>query len=297
MHFLISGGTGLIGSALTEKVLAHGHKVTIITRNPQKLHAARPAAEAINLDQLANVSEPCDVVVNLAGASIAAKRWSNNYKQILRNSRLAVTTKLVEFCCKAATPPKCFLSASAIGFYGSQGDKALTEESSGGSGFGHQLCSDWELALKPLQEKSIRTCITRFGVVLSAEGGAYEKMVQPFRFKVAVKNGDGKQWFSWVAIDDAVSSLLWLINNENASGAYNVTSPEPLTNQDFTQALAKHFNTVISSSLPKFMIKILLGEMGEELLLSSQRVLPKKLIDQGFTFKNTNLQSWLDASK
>lgn len=294
-RILIAGGSGFVGQHLTQAFVQRGIHVSILGRNKPEDLSTHGASDFITWKAFSSV-EGYDAIINLTGAGIADKRWSQRYKKTLLNSRINTTRALVHACLKAKKPPPVFINASAIGFYGHQGDAAITEQTPPAHSFSHQLCSQWEEVLKPLQTHSrIRTCIARLGVVLAKEGGAFEKIRKPFEMKCALYNGDGQQWFSWIAIEDVISAMAWLIETETASGIYNLTAPTPVTNNDFTQQLGQHYKTLVTLPLPKFMIKSMLGEMGEELLLASQRVLPEKLNNETFQFKHSTLDNWLKS--
>lgn len=295
---LISGGSGFIGQHLTQHLSTKGYTVVIVGRS--QVDNANGTFETITWDEL-DAQAPFEIIINLAGASIAGKRWSHNYKKCLLDSRLITTQHLIRFCQKTEKPPSLFINASAIGFYGDQQNNAVTEVSEPADSFSHQLCQQWEDSISPLQESSLkenlvtRLCILRLGVVLDAKGGAFPQMAFPFKMKAAVRNGSGRQWFSWVALADAIRIIQWFIDTPNTKGPYNATAPEPLTNLALTKALSNHYRTLFNATLPAAAIKLLFGQMGEELLLASQKVIPERLLKEGFEFKHPDIASWLNT--
>ena len=296
---LIAGGSGFVGRALAKQLNDAGYEVTILSRNPNKAKAILPFAQALSWDQLAsNTQTGFDAIVNLAGASIAGGRWTASKKEHLTSSRIQSTQALVSFCQNAASPPRMFINASAIGFYGSHGNAVITEETQPNPCFSHQLCHEWEQTLTPLKETmSLRICIARLGVVLASKGGAFGQMALPFKAKVALQNGDGQQWFSWVALQDALNALQWMLENELACDVYNVTSPEPVKNTEFTKHLARKYETKITLKMPAKFLQLALGEMADELILASQRVVPDQLVEEGFRFQHVMLDELLASAK
>ena len=295
---LIAGGSGFVGQALAKQLNTAGYEVTILSRNPNKVRQALPFAQALSWDQLAsNLDTSFEAIINLAGASIAGGRWTSSKKERLVSSRIQSTQALVSFCQNATKAPSVFINASAIGFYGSHGNAVITEETQPNSCFSHRLCHDWEQTLTPLKETTdIRLCIARFGVVLASSGGAFSQMALPFKAKVALQNGDGQQWFSWVALQDVLNALQWMLENDLACDIYNVTSPEPVKNAEFTKHLANHFETKVTLKVPAKLLQIALGEMADELILASQRVVPDQLVEEGFRFQHVMLDELLASN-
>lgn len=295
---LIAGGSGFIGCNLALMLKKQGYSVSVIGRDCAKIERSMPSVVALSWSDLGDSDSQLldfDLIINLAGHSISSGRWTKKNKRRLIDSRINTVNKLVDYCAQAQFTG-VFINASAIGYYGSQGDQVLTENSTPCDSFSHQLCAAWESALKPLdQNPSIRLCVARFGVVLSTSGGAFSQMTLPFKAKVAMQNGNGQQWFSWVDLNDAVSALLFLAENDKALGVFNVSSPQPLTNHALTQLLAEHYRTVCGFNAPAGLLKVAMGEMADELLLASQRVVPKKLQDLGFTFSYEDFSVWLKS--
>lgn len=297
MKVLVSGGTGLIGKELIKTLEKNGHYVKYLTRtlNNGGIHWN---PEEGNLDSQA--LKGFDAVVHLAGENIAGKnpiqgRWTKDRKDKIRESRVKGTRLLSETLAELENPPKVFISASAIGFYGDRGDEKLFEDSSIGKGFLAEVCQEWEKETKAAVEKGIRVVNTRFGVILSKSGGALASMLPPFKAGVGGILGDGKQYMSWISLEDAVRAIIYAIENESIKGAINIVAPNPVTNFDYTKILGKVIHKPTIFPVPKFGIKLLFGEMGEELLLASNRVLPKKLLDSGFVFKNEHLAGALKS--
>jgi uncharacterized protein (TIGR01777 family) len=290
MNYLITGGTGFIGSELVKKLVQKGDSVTVLSRKKnQKNSSVRFVGNFSEIDQ----NEKIDCVINLAGEPIAAKKWSRKQKEILLSSRLDVTKKIIELIAKLNHKPCLLISASAIGFYGSNEDEILDEKSPHKIEFTNQLCSAWEAQALEAQVLGVRTCIIRLGVVLEKNGGALAKMLPAFKFGLGGKIASGKQFMSWVHRQDVLSAIDFLINNDKLSGVFNVTSPNPLTNAEFTQALAKTLRRPAFFDMPLFVVKMLFGEMGETLLAKGQRVYPKNLLDSGFDFRFKNLRDAL----
>lgn len=303
MNVLITGGTGFIGSALLPKLKARGDCVWVLTRQPP---------DALNHEQvgfhyiqsLADIpnDQGIDAIINLAGESLASKRWNNDFKHKLVSSRVSTTTLIGQWLSargmQGASIPRLLLSGSAIGFYGNRGDETLTELSSAGTGFASELCQQWEQAAKQVAvTHTMHLCLMRIGVVLDKKGGAFEQMRASFDKKVATRMGGGRQYFSWIHREDLTNAILFLLDNNTASGTFNLTAPEPVNNATFTRALATRLRTWVSLPIPAFLMKVLVGEMADELLLSGQKVMPEKLLNMGFTFKHPILKSALDDMK
>jgi hypothetical protein len=292
---LISGGSGLIGSALTNTLRADGHVVS---------HFIRPGGKAAPSDVLWNPSratvdvpalEGHDAIVHLSGASIADGRWTDKRKAILRSSRVDSTRVLVDSLTHLKQPPRVFVCASAIGYYGDRGDELLTESSGYGNDFLAILCRAWEAEATRASANGIRTVTTRFGVILATQGGALPQMLTPFKLGVGGRLGSGKQWISWVALEDVVKVLRTAIDNENVNGAVNVVAPQPVQNSEFTRVLAGVLHRPAVFPAPAFALRLALGQMADALLLSSQRVQPEKLAKINYKFRHETLQSALQA--
>ena len=285
MKYLITGGTGFIGKHLCNKLIAEENEVIVLSRSKDKVFKIfKDKVKAINnLDELPN-SEKIDVTINLAGEGIANKRWSEEQKKTLMDSRVGTTKELISLFSRLDNKPKIFISASAIGYYGSHSDEILTETSKPNKEFTHELCKKWEQEALNAEDLKIRTCITRLGVVLGEGEGTLKKMEPPFKLGLGGKIGSGEQYFSWVHINDVISAFEHLINNKKLSGIFNLSSPNAITNSNFTKALGTALNRLTIFPMPSFAVKTMFGEMGETLLLNGQRVFPKKLLDSGFKF-------------
>jgi uncharacterized protein (TIGR01777 family) len=295
MKVLISGGSGLVGGALTGALRADGHTVRYLVRPGGK--AAPGDVQWNPLSALVDVPamEGFDAVVNLNGASIADGRWTSKRKTILRGSRVDSTRVLVDALSHLRQPPRVFVCASATGYYGNRGDEVLTETSGYGNDFLAMLCRAWEGEAARASSSGIRTVIARFGIVLSAEGGALSRMLTPFRFGAGGRLGSGRQWMSWIALEDAVKVLRAAIDDARWNGALNLVSPEPVRNSDFTRVLASVLHRPAICPAPAFALRLALGEMADALLLSSQRVLPECLRQYGYAFRYENLEAALHA--
>jgi uncharacterized protein len=235
-----------------------------------------------------------DAVVHLAGESIVG-RWSNSKKAAIRDSRVRGANLLATALAEASRRPRVFVSASAIGFYGDRGEEILREGSSSGVGFLPEVCREWEAASKPAADAGIRVAHARFGVVLSTAGGALAKMLLPFRLGVGGDMGNGRQWWSWIALDDVIGAVAHILKTDSLQGAVNMVSPNPVTNAEFTKTLAAVLSRPAIFPMPASIARLAFGQMADELLLSSQRVEPAKLLASGFTFRQPNLRGALEA--
>ena len=291
MHILMTGGTGFIGEALVPHLMTRGHRLTILSRSR---HVDSETCRYIqDLNEL-NSSEQVDVAINLAGASLAGSRWTPAYKRKIVDSRLDTTADLIACMQRLQNPPSLLLNASAIGFYG-HGDTPVTETAGAGEGFSAELCQQWEAAAQSAEALGTRVCLTRFGVVLDAGGGAFEELYRPFRFGVANWIGNGRQWLSWVHREDVVAALDFLIEHQDISGPVNITAPQPVTNRDMCDAIKAFRKTLFTAPVPAPVMRIMLGEMADELLINGQRVLPDRLTQNGFSFTYPTIDTALHA--
>ena len=289
MHILITGGTGLIGRQLCKTLLAEGHELTVLSRNP----ASVPAKCGAGVHAMAALDEwrsdrAFDAIINLAGEPIVDARWTAQRKQVLWDSRVSLTDKLVQRIAAARHKPGVLLSGSAVGYYGNRGDAMLDESAAAGEDFAARLCKAWEDAALGAESAVARVCLLRTGLVLSRHGGLLGRMLLPFRLGLGARLGDGKQWMSWVHIDDYVGMLLSLLRNAQASGPYNMTAPQPVPNKEFTGTLAKVLHRPAPFIMPAMLLKPVMGERAC-LLLEGQRVLPMKMMAEGCRFSFTNL--------
>ena len=288
MHILMTGGTGLIGTATCAALRAAGHKLTILTRR------ARPATDkATYVTALADCPEPVDVVINLAGAGLADRRWSSAYKRKIVSSRVDLTRELVAWLGECDQPPGKLISASAIGYYGAAEEQTFTESGEPGTGFSAALCQSWEAEAGRATEYGIQVTLLRLGVVLAREGGALGKMTQSFRLGVESWLGSGEQWLSWIHLEDAVRVIQHVLNLEQPAGIYNTVAPEPARHRELAREAGRQSNTWLKLGVPPFAARVMAGEMAEELLLSGQRVLPAQLLEDGFQFHYPNLKEAL----
>jgi hypothetical protein len=289
-HILLTGGTGFIGRILCRELLANGDQITVLSRqSAADVRAICGRVEA--LPDLAKLRghKGFDAIINLAGEGIADKRWSETRKQAIRDSRIELTQQLVDVVKTWQQPPQVMVSGSAVGFYGAQGGIEVTEATLPHNEFTHRLCSDWEQAAMELADMGVRVCLSRTGIVVGPNGGFLQRMILPFKLGVGGKLGSGEQYMPWVHRQDVVVALLWMLNTETASGAYNVVSPSPVTNATFTKTLGSvlHRSTILPA--PAVALKLALGEMSG-LLLTGQRAIPARLQAEGFEFRFTDLE-------
>lgn len=298
MKILVSGSTGLVGNALVRELKEAGHTVCRLVRPETDAEAIR-GNDGFDVKwnaatgELGGAAVGADAVVNLAGASIAHGRWTENRKGLLRISRVDTTRALVNALSKMAARPRVLVSASAIGFYGNRGDEVLTEESRPGRGFLSEVATDWEAEAEKADTLGIRVVRARFGVILAKQGGALPQMAQPFRLGAGGKLGSGQQWMSWISLQDVVSILRLALENGAVRGAVNVVSPQPVRNAEFTHELAKALHRPAILPTPAFALRLMLGEMADALLLSSQRVVPAQLEKLGYKFLHADLGTTL----
>src|SRR5438094_2180030 len=299
MKILVTGSSGLVGTALTRALASAGHTVCRLVR-PQSAGgegAKEGFAVAWNpaSGELGGAGVGADAVVNLAGASIAGGRWTAERKALLRSSRIDTTRALVNALARMNARPSVLISASAIGIYGNRGDETLTEESKPGTDFLASLAKEWEAEALKAEALGIRVALARFGIILAREGGALPKMMLPFRFGAGGRLGSAKQWMSWVTLEDVVGILRFAIENASVRGAINIVSPQPLQNAEFTYLLAKAMHRPARFPAPAFALRLALGEMADALLLSSQRVLPTAIEKLGYRFLHADLTAALSA--
>jgi uncharacterized protein len=299
MKILVTGSTGLVGTALSTALARDGHTVCRLLRPQSK--AAVGSKDGFDvawnpvMGELGGAGVGADAVVNLSGASIAEGRWSDERKKLLRTSRIDTTRALVNALAKMSARPRVLVSASAIGIYGSRGDDVLTEESAPGTDFLSGLAREWEAEALKAEALGIRVVLARFGIILARNGGALPKMMLPFKFGAGGKLGSGKQWMSWVTLEDVVGILKFAIENSAERGAVNVVAPGAVQNSEFTKVLAKVMHRPALFPAPAFALRLALGEMADALLLSSQRVKPQKLQQLGYSFLHSELPAALNA--
>jgi uncharacterized protein (TIGR01777 family) len=284
MKILVTGSHGLVGSALLKSLVADGHEVVRLVRGEREFGSPdiewHPEQGAVDAQQF----EGLNAVFHLAGESIASGRWTEEKKRAIRDSRVRDTRLLSETLAGLSQVPDVFVCASAIGYYGNRGDELLTEESRPGDDFLASVCVEWEQATQAAVEKGIRTVNARFGIVLDRNGGALAKMLTPFRMGIGGRVGNGKQWMSWIALEDVVGGLKFLLLDSAANGPVNFVAPEPVTNAEFTRVLGRVLSRPTFFPVPVFGARLAFGEMADALLLTSQRVEPAVLEDKGFPF-------------
>ena len=298
MKIVIAGGSGFLGSALSRALTRDGHDVLVLTRSTTSKASSEPRLSFVQWTPDGTVGawvsavNRADIVVNLAGESIAAKRWSEAQKQKLRNSRLLATRSLTSAIRQAARPPSAFISGSAVGYYGDRGNETITETSSPGTDFLAELAKDWEAAANEVSSLT-RVALVRTGIVLDRTGGALPKMLPPFQMFVGGPLGTGTQYMPWIHKEDWVRMVSWMMTTEGARGPLNATSPSPVTNAEFSKALGRVLKRPSVLPAPAFALRIALGEMADALLLSGQRALPVRATDLGFSFRYSNIDDAL----
>lgn len=295
MRILITGASGLIGKALRPTLEANGHDLLFASRKEPRdgRHLQWNADTGFADADLARL-EGLDAVIHLAGESISALRWTDEKKKAIRESRVFGTRSMIETFDKLNAKPKTFISGSAIGFYGDRGEEALTESTASGKTFLAEVCREWEAESRRAEDLGIRTVLLRTGIVLSKDGGALATMITPFKLGVGGVVGSGKQWMSWISLDDVVGIINFALENENVRGAINVVAPNAVRNEEFTKTLGSVLYRPTFLPLPEFAVHMVFGEMGDALLLDSTRVVPKRLRDAGYEFKFTDLKSALE---
>ena len=297
MRVIILGGTGLIGQEFTTALLNEGHQVWVLSRNPQTRQVPTGAAvvswDGHTSQGWEGLVELSDAVVNLAGENLGEGRWSKARKERIRSSRADAGLAVVSAFQAASRKPKVLLQASAIGFYGASDDRGLNEESVAGNEFQSSICLDWEASTQAVENMGVRRVIIRTGLVLTAKGGVLPRLMLPFRLFLGGPLGSGQQWYSWIAMQDEIRAMMYLLKNEQSAGVYNLTSPEPLKMADFGKVLATVMHRPYWLPVPAFALRALLGEMSL-LVLSGQKVVPQKLLREGFQFQFSSLKAALE---
>jgi uncharacterized protein (TIGR01777 family) len=293
MKIVVSGASGLVGTALLPALKNAGHEVYRLVRSAPNNAADEiswnPERAAIDAASL----EGMEAAIHLAGESVSEGRWTDEKKRRIRESRSKGTRLLSETLAQLKKKPRTLLSASATGFYGNRGTEVLTEQSASGSDFLSEVCREWELATQPAAQGGIRVANLRFGVILTSKGGALKKMMTPFKLGVGGKVGSGEQYMSWITLDDAVGALLFALETETLRGPVNVVAPNAVTNLEFTKTLGKTLSRPTLFSVPSFAARLAFGEVADALLLSSARVEPSRLKEAGYQFKYPELKAAL----
>ena len=299
MRYIITGGTGLIGTALAEKLLQNGAEVILLSRNPGKYSDSIPKGARLKdwdgktvngWGELVNADSG---IINLAGANLSAGRWTTSRKREIMDSRTNAGQAVVQAVVQASKKPQVVLQSSAVGYYGSRGDKIITESTSAGSDFASRVTIAWEESTKAVEAFDVRRVIIRTGVVLSTTGGAFPQMLLPFRLFAGGPIANGKQWFPWIHLKDTVAAIHYLLENQQATGVFNLSAPYPVQNRELAKAIGKQIHRPSLLPVPGFALKMLFGEMST-ILLASQRIIPQNLIDLGYKFQFPKVESALE---
>ncbi len=295
MKVLITGASGLIGTALQRSFREKGYEMLLASRSEPRddHHIQWDTEKGFSTPELL---EGIDAVVHLAGESVSGLRWTEDKKKAIRDSRVLGTRSVVDAISRLKERPRVLVSASAVGFYGERSDEELTESSAAGDEFLSAVAKEWESEARRAEDAGIRTVLLRNGIVLSKDGGALGTMLLPFKMGVGGVVGSGKQWMSWISLDDVVAIINFAIENENLRGAVNAVSPNPVTNYEFTKALGDVLYRPTILPLPEFAVSMVFGEMGDALLLASTKVLPKRLLDAGFEFAYPDLKLAIESA-
>ena len=293
---IITGGTGFIGKTLTQRLVDKGFQVVILTRRPESVKSDYNSVKLVkwdgkNVTDWADEIENAMAIINLAGASIAGSIWTKSYKKLILQSRINAGQAIVSAIRTAKNPPEVIIQPSGIGYYGSRGDDILSETASAGSGFLADIAQKWEACIDGVTEKSVRLIKLRIGLVLGKGGGFLSLAKLPFYFFIGGHLGSGKQWLSWIHLEDLVNAIIYLVENKNSKGVFNLASPQPEKAREFFKTLGEVIHRPSWLHVPEFALRLLMGEMAQELLLSSQRVIPERLLSSDFQFKFGELKS------
>lgn len=293
MHVIVTGGTGLIGSALVRSLAQDGHRVTVLSRSPGRHqngfgeNVQVVGWDARTAEGWGSLADGADAIVNLAGSGISDGRWTEARKRTITESRINAGRAVMQAIQEASRKPNVLIQASAVGYYGPGGDRIITEDSSPGNDFLACLCFEWESSTAGARQLGVRRPVLRTGIVLSSKGGALPKMRLPFQFFIGGPLGSGKQYFPWIHIDDEVRAIRYLLEYEEADGPYNLAAPNPPTNAEFSRALGKAMGRPALMPVPGFALKLLFGEMST-VLLDGQRAVPQRLQSAGFDFAHVD---------
>jgi hypothetical protein len=288
MRVIIAGGTGLIGRTTAVELAARGDEVIVLSRRPERAFGLPAGTRVEGWDARsagwASLADGADAIINLAGENLSGGRWTEARKRRIRDSRVGAGIAVLQAVERARKRPSVLIQASAVGYYGPRGDERVAETANPGDDFLGRVCVDWEASTAPVEDLGVRRCVTRTGVVLSLEGGALPRMLLPFRLFVGGRIGNGQQWLSWIHIADQARAILFLLDEEMARGVYNLTSPEPLSNADFARVVGQTMGRPAALPTPAFALRAVFGEMAD-ILLTGQRAVPERLLQQGFAFQ------------
>ena len=287
MNFLVTGGTGFIGSRLVHRLLTDAHVVAVLTRNRHKA-SQKFSGRVRTVESLEELRSVPDVIVNLAGTTPGSKRWTPKFRQKLIESRVQTTNRLVDYIASSTIKPRVLISGSAVGYYGAHRDTVLDESDDWGKEFQSLLCKSWEDAGAKAERFGSRVCLLRMGVVLGPGGGALQGLLPPFKLGLGAYLGEGKQWISWIHIQDLIEIILHLATHETLVGAFNATAPNPETNRNFAKKLGFVLGRPVILRIPGWVVSLKMGEVAH-LFLTGQRVLPTRLVESGYTFRYPDL--------
>jgi hypothetical protein len=296
---LITGATGFIGRPLCHELVNNGYQVVVVSRRPaeaEKLFEGKVTAigwDAFSGDRPAEPVEGTAAIINLAGDNIASGRWTEKKKNLILQSRLDAGKAVTKAIKNAAKKPRVLIQASGIGYYGDRGDEPLYENSSNGNGFLADVAEKWEGSVRDVEAMGVSTATVRLGVVLGRNGGVVSRLVTPFRFFIGGHPGSGKQWLSWIHIEDVIGVIRMLIEDNRCKGTFNLTAPEPILSKKFYGIFGKTMYRPSIFPMPAFMLRVMLGEIADELLLTSNRVIPQRLLETGYKFRFPNLSEAL----
>ena len=289
---LVTGGTGFIGRSLTRSLVNRDYTVTVLTRNASQVEGLDRVTFIQSLDQLAD-DATIDVIINLAGEPLAASRWNDQRKRDFLDSRVSITQAIGQLVERLDRKPNVLLSGSAIGWYGPHKDEPLNESSQAVGCFSHDLCAAWEAEAKKMQQSGLRICLLRIGVVLGSEGGPLKELSRSHRLGVNAVFGDGSQYISWIHIDDMIGLITYLIVHDDLEGVVNCTAPNPVAQRDFARTIAEYLQTWIMIMIPGWLLRLMVGEMADEVVITGQRVLPAKALAAGYSYKYSDLKEAL----